>query len=124
MTDRDRSEIDERLRQAFEPDASAVARVASRALGAAPGSRRQSRLALAAAAVAAAGLVLATALTVSRSARAPAPPAGPETVTGTLSGGLLVIRMPDGSTSITGGPAREGRSPEGHGLVLMGGEQR
>ena len=124
MTDPDRPDIDDRVSCVFEPDAPTVARVSARALGAAPGSGRPSRLALSAAAVAVAGLVLAAVLTVSRGSQTPAAPAGPKVLTGALSDGLLVIEMPDGSTSITGGPARAGRSPEGHGLLLVEGEPR
>ncbi|HNV03506.1 MAG TPA: RNA polymerase sigma factor [Vicinamibacterales bacterium] len=97
-----------------------AARVAARTLASAPGSRH-SRMALA---TAAAILVLAAALTVRQSAELPAPPAVPDAISGTLSDGLLVVRMPDGSTSITGGPARQSRPPEGHGLLLVEGEAR
>ncbi len=124
MTDRDRPEIDDLLRRAFEPDASAVARAANRALGASPGSLRRLRLTRPATAAAAAVLALAALFTVNRGSQTPAPPVGPEVLAGTLSGGMLVIQMPDGSVSITGGPAREGRSPEGHGLLLVEGAPR
>ena len=125
MADDQNDRLDRRLRDAFEPDARASARVAAHALAEQTLPRRRGWLRAAAVVCpAAAGLGLAVALVLWRGPETTVPPAGTEVLAGTLSEGLVVVPLPDGSTSITGGPAREGRTPEGYGFVLAEGELR
>ncbi|MCU0250675.1 MAG: hypothetical protein MUE61_10720 [Vicinamibacterales bacterium] len=50
-------------------------------------------------------------------------PAGAVLV-GSVTDGLLVIPLPDGSTAITGGESRRGRPDDGYGIVFVEGELR
>lgn len=119
MADESRYDVERRLRESFEPAPDAVRRVRDSALAARRPRRVGWRPTLAAGAAAAG---LAAALVFWRGPEAPVPSAGFEILAGTLSDGMLVIQLPDGSTSITGGAAREGRAPEGYGFVLVEGE--
>jgi hypothetical protein len=62
------------------------------------------------------------------SVRSPSPGTGPEparaALSGTVTDGLLVVPLPDGSVAITGGEARQDRPDEGYGFVLVEGERR
>jgi peptidoglycan/LPS O-acetylase OafA/YrhL len=120
MTDDPHTSLDRRLREAFEPDPRAVARIAEGALA---GETRRWHPAWTAAAAAAAVLFLAAAVALW--------PSGPATELGrgafpsvTLTDGLLVVPLPDGSVAISGGEARRGRPDDGYGLVIVEGELR
>lgn len=121
MADELRDDVERRLRESFEPPPGAVRRVRDGALAARQPRRAGWKPALAAAA---AVTGLAAALVFWRGPEPPVSPAGTEMLDGTLSEGLLLIQLPDGSTSITGGHAREGRTPEGYGFVLVEGGLR
>ena len=45
-------------------------------------------------------------------------------LSGSLTDGLLVLSLPDGSVSISDEGARENRPPDGYGIVLVEGESR
>jgi len=121
MADESRHDVERRLREIFEPSPDAVGRVRDAALAEPQRRRGGWRPALAVAAIL---MGLAAVLVLWRGPEAPVSPASTEVLAGTLSEGLLVVQLPDGSTSITGGPAREGRSPEGSGVVLVEGDFR
>jgi ferric-dicitrate binding protein FerR (iron transport regulator) len=113
------ADLDRRLRDAFEPAPRASARVAEAALA---GETRRWRRAWTAA-TAAAALCLAAAVALW--------PSGPATdlgrgvfPSGTLTDGLLVVPLPDGSVAISGGEARRGRPDDGYGIVIVEGELR
>jgi hypothetical protein len=117
MADNSHAPLDDRLREAFEADPRAVARVAEGALA---GGTRRWRPAWKAA-IAAAALCLAAAVALW--------PSGPATElgrgafpSGTLTDGLLVVPLPDGSVAISGGEARQGRPDDGYGIVIVEGE--
>ncbi len=118
MADDPHAPLDDRLREAFEADPRAASRVAREALAAHPTARRRGRLA----AVSAAAIVcLAAAIAWWPSGPVPhVEPAGAVLV-GSVTDGLLVVPLPDGSTAITGGVARQDRPKEGYGLVLVEG---
>jgi len=121
MADDTHAHVDDRLKEAFEPDPRAAARVAGAAYASGAGSWRPGRLA-AASAVAIVCLAAALALWPSR----PVPqvePAGAVLI-GSVTDGLLVVPLPDGSVSITGGEARRGRPDDGYGIVFVEGELR
>lgn len=121
MADDPHGPLDGRLRAAFEPDPRTAARVAGRALSERASTRRRGWLG---AAAAAAVVCLAAALAYWPSR--PAPQVEPEAavLSGSLTDGLLVVPLPDGSTSILGGEARQDRPDEGYGIVLVEGELR
>jgi hypothetical protein len=121
MADDPRDDFERRLRKVFEPAPGAAVRVRDGALAA---HQRRSGGWRPAMAGAAALTALAAALVFWRGQGAPTPSAGTEALAATLSEGLVILQLPDGSTSITGGPAREGRTPEGYGFVLVEGELR
>jgi hypothetical protein len=52
-----------------------------------------------------------------------APPAAPATaaLVGSVTDGLLVVPLPDGSVAIAGGEPRRDRPREGYGIVLVEG---
>jgi hypothetical protein len=56
----------------------------------------------------------------------PAPHLEPATaaLVGSVTDGLLVVPLPDGSVSITGGEPRRGRPDDGYGIVIVEGELR
>jgi hypothetical protein len=130
MTDESRPDIDRRLREAFACDPAAVRRVAA---GADARSRRNAkgrRMAVAARVAAlcvAPGAVLAIIMLL-RPAQMPPPGTGPEparvALPGTVTEGLRVVPLPDGSIAVTGGEARQGRPDDGYGIVLVEGELR
>jgi peptidoglycan/LPS O-acetylase OafA/YrhL len=120
MADNPHAPLDDRLRKAFEADHRAVSRVAREALTAHAPARRRRRwfAAVSAAACLAAALVFWP----SR----PLPHVEPATavLVGSVTDGLLVVPLPDGSVAITGGEARQDRPDEGYGLVLVEGDLR
>ena len=120
MADDADADLDRHLRDAFEPAPHASARVAEAALA---GETRRWRPAWTAATAAAAALCLAAAVALW--------PSGPATdlgrgvfPSGTLTDGLLVVPLPDGSVAISGGEARPGRPDDGYGIVIVEGELR
>lgn len=131
MTDAPGPDLDRRLREAFAPDPAAVTRVSA---GVDARSRRGSSvpraasLARVASLCVTAGAVLAVTLLLRVGWREAPPAVTSEPATVSLSGsftdGLLVVPLPDGSTAITGGEARQGRPDEGYGIVLLEGELR
>jgi len=120
MTDDPHAPLDDRLRKAFEADHLAVSRLAREALTAHAPARRRRRwfAALSAAACLAAALVFWP----SR----PLPRVEPATavLVGTVTDGLLIVPLPDGSVAITGGEVRQDRPDDGYGLVLVEGDLR
>ena len=121
MADNPQAPLDDRLREAFEADSRAASRVAREALAAHARAPRRGRLA----AVAAAAIVCLAAVLVLWPSR-PVPPAEPATavLVGSVTDGILVVPLPDGSVSITGGEPRLGRLDAGYGIVLVEGELR
>ena len=121
MSDDPHARLDERLRAAFEPGPRAAARIAGAALTDRAATRPRRWLGLAAAA---ATVCIASALVFwpSRPARQLEPTA--VSLSGSLTDGLLVVPLQDGSVAITGGEARQDRPQDGCGLVLVEGELR
>jgi len=118
MADNPDALLDDRLREAFEADPRAVSRVAWEALTARATGRRRGRFA----AVSAAAIVgLAAAIALWPPGPAPSVEPAGAVLVGSVTDGLLVIPLPDGSTAITGGVARQDRPKEGYGLVLVEG---
>jgi hypothetical protein len=121
MADDPHARLDDRLRKAFEADNRAASRVAREALAdrAVTGPRRRLGLAAAAATVC---IVSALVFWPSR----PIPRVEPDALalSGSLTDGLLVVPLPDGSVAITGGEARRGRPDDGYGIVLAEGDVR
>ena len=127
MTDGPGPDIDRRIRDAFACDPAAVRRVA---VGADARSRRHSagrRLAFAsrlAALCVTGGAVLAIVMLL-LPVRMPPPGTGPEparvALSGTVTDGLLVVPLPDGSVAIAGGEPRRDWPREGYGIVLVEG---
>ena len=115
MADNPHAPLDERLREAFEADPRAASRVAREALTAHAPARRRGWVA----AASAAAIVCLAAVLVLWPSR-PVPPAEPAgaVLVGSVTDGLLVVPLPDGSVAITGGVARQDRPKEGYGLVL------
>lgn len=121
MADDSHAPLDDRLRKAFEGDPRAVSRVAREALTAHATARRRGWFA----AVSAAAIVcLAAVLVFWPSLPVPhvEPPAA--VLVGSVTDGLLVVPLPDGSVAITGGEARQNRPEDGYGLVLVEGDLR
>lgn len=118
MADEPHAPLDDRLRDAFEADPRATSRVAREALTAHATARRPGRLA----AVSVAAIVCLAAVVVFWPSR-PVRHVEPATavLVGSVTDGLLVVALPDGSTAITGGVARQDRPKEGYGLVLVEG---
>jgi hypothetical protein len=121
MSDDPHARLDERLRAAFEPGPPAAARIAGAALSDRAATRPRRWLGLAAAA-ATGCIVSALVFWPSR----PLPRAEPATadLIGSVTDGLLVVGLPDGSVVITGGEARQDRPDDGYGLVIVEGELR
>jgi len=142
MTEPDEIDIDGRLRAAFDDDAATAARVAGRALAAlgdedvrssrgAPGTLTarapRGRGGWAAVAAGAAVLLVASALAFWPSRPLPEPaaePSEPLMLSGVLTDGALIVSLPDGSTSISWGDARDDRPPDGSGIVFVEGAIR
>jgi len=119
MADNPHAPLDDRLRAAFEADPRAASRVAREALAARAEVPRRGWFAAAAAIV-----CVAAAIALWPSGPAPhVEPAGGVLV-GSVTDGLLVIPLPDGSTAITGGESRRGRPDDGYGIVFVEGELR
>jgi len=121
MSDDPHARLDERLRAAFEPGPRAAARIAGAALADRAVTRPRRWLGLAAAA-ATACIVSALVFWPSR----PLPHVEPATavLVGSVSDGILVVPLPDGSVAITGGEERQDRPEDGYGLVLVEGDLR
>jgi len=154
MTEPDTPDIDHRLREAFEDDAAAATRVARAVLADEDvRNRRVTRFALtvdaagdgrldrrsaaatapharrrwAAVAAGAAVLLVASALVFWPARPLPDPaaePSEPPMLSGVITDGALVVSMPDGSTSISWGDARDDRPPDGSGIVFVEGAIR
>ena len=119
MTDDPHAPLDDRLRKAFEADHRAVSRVAREALTAHATARRRRWVAAVSAAA-----CLAAALVFWPSRPLPhVEPAGAVLV-GSVTDGILVVPLPDGSVAITDGVARQDRPDDGYGLVLVEGDLR
>jgi hypothetical protein len=153
MTEPETPDIDRRLREAYEDDAVAAARVARAALSddevlasrvsrsaltvddagdgrldrrSAAAKARGARRRWAAVATAAV-LLVASALVLWPARPLPEPaaePSAPPMLSGVITDGALVVSMPDGSTSIAWGGARSDRLPDGYGMVLVEGDSR
>ena len=121
MADDPHAALDRRLREAFEPDPQAVARVAEGALA---GETRRWRPGWTAATAAAAALCLAAAVAFWPPRPSPGIEAPGAFLSGSFTEGLLVVSLPDGSTAITGGEARKDRPDPGYGIVLVEGGHR
>ena len=130
MTDDPGPGIDRRICDAFACDPAAVRRVVAGADARSrrnAGGRRMAFAARVAALCIAPGAVLAI-IMILLPVRMPPPGTGPEPARAALSGtfaeGLLVVPLPDGSTAISGGEARQDRPEEGYGIILVEGELR
>ena len=121
MADDPQADLDRRLRDAFEPGPRAAARIASAALADRAVTRRRGWLGLAAAA---ATVCIVSALVFWPSGPIPHVEPAALSLSGSLTDGLLVVSLPDGSVAITGGDARQDRPQDGFGLVLVEGELR
>jgi len=154
MTAPESPEIDRRLRDAFKDDAAAAVRIARSALAdedvrdsrvtrsaltvddagdgrldrrsaaaTAPHTRRRWALVATGAAV----VLVASALAFWPARPLPEPaaePLEPPMLSGFITDGALVVSMPDGSTSISWGAARDDRPPDGSGIVIAEGEAK
>jgi hypothetical protein len=125
MADDPHATLDRRLRDAFDGDPGGASRAAAAALADDGKSRRRGWL-RAAVVVFPAALLVGLALEMARWTSPSVPRLEPELVSlsGSLTDGLLVVPLPDGSTSITGGESRRGRPGDGYGIVLVEGELR
>jgi hypothetical protein len=136
MTEPETPDIDRRLREAFEDDAAAAARIAREALAdedAHPGRSTPDTLTArmprgrngwAAVAAGAAVVLIASALVFWPDRRLPEPaaePSEPLVLSGVITDGALIVQLPDGSTSISWGGARDDRPPDGSGIVIVEG---
>ena len=121
MADDPHAALDRRLREAFEPDPRAAARIAHGALA---GETRRWRPAWTAATAAAAALCLAAAVAFWPPRPSPVVETPGAFLSGSFTEGLLVVSLPDGSVAITGGETRQDRPDPGYGIVLVEGESR
>jgi hypothetical protein len=151
MTAPESPEIDRRLREAFQDDPAAAARIARAALADDEVlARRVTRSALtvddagdgrldrrpaaakapharrwwAVVATGAAVVLVASALAFWPARPLPDPaaePSEPAVLSGVITDGALVVVLPDGSTSISWGAARDDRPPDGSGIVIVEG---
>ncbi len=132
MNEPDAPDIDRRLREAFEDDGAGAARVARAALaeGDARGSRGAAGSRRRWAAVAAGAAVLLVAFAVEWWPAPPLQAPGVEptsqldatpVLSGSILDGALIVSLPDGSTSISWGAARNDRPPDGSGVVVVEG---
>ena len=121
MADNSHALLDDRLREAFEADPRAASRVAREALAARAKAPWRGRLAAVSAAA-----ILCVAAAIAWWPPGPVPPAEPAgaVLVGSVSDGVLVIPLPDGSVAVTGGEPRRGRPDDGYGIVLVEGELR
>lgn len=121
MADNPQAPLDDRLRAAFEADPRTASRVAREALAAHANAPRRGRLAAVSAAA-----ILCVAAAIAWWPSGPAPhvePAGVVLV-GSVTDGLVVVPLPDGSVAVSGGESRRGRPDDGYGIVLVEGELR
>jgi hypothetical protein len=121
MADDPHAALDRRLRDAFEPDHRAVSRVAREARTAHGTARPRRWLGLAAAA--ATGCIVSALVFWPLRPLPHVEPAAAALV-GSVTDGILVVPLPDGSVAITGGEARKDRPDPGYGIVLVEGEFR
>ena len=121
MADNSHAPLDDRLREAFEADPRAASRVAREALAARAQAPWRGRLA----AVSAAAIVCVAAA-IAWWPSGPVPPAEPAgaVLVGSVTDGLVVIPLPDGSVAITGGEVRQDRPDDGYGIVIVEGGLR
>jgi hypothetical protein len=125
MTDDPHASLDRRLRDAFDGDPGRASRAAAAAF-AGDGTRRRRGWRRAAAVVCPVAVLVGLAFAMTRwtSPSVPHPEPAFVSLSGSLTDGLLVVALPDGSTSITGGESREDRPLDGYGIVLVEGELR
>ena len=121
MADDPQADLDRRLRDAFEPGPRAAARIAAAALADRAVTRPRRWLGLAAAA---ATVCIVSALVFWPSRPLPHVEPAAAVLVGSVSDGLLVVPLPDGSVAITGGEARQDRPDDGYGIVLAEGDLR
>jgi hypothetical protein len=124
MTHDPQPDIDRRLREAFEPDSRAVARVMTGASTDTAARRHwPPRLAWATVVVLA---VVAGATAYWRSVPAVQPEAPQELLllSGSFTDDVFVVSAPDGSVYLSGPGARDDRPPDGSGIVFVEGEFR
>jgi hypothetical protein len=116
-------EVDRRLRETFEPDGTAIARVvAAAASGEVPRRRRRRRpLRLAWAAVAVLAVAIATTAYWRAGIVAQPEPRG-VVLSGSFTNDVLILSAPDGSVSLTGPGFRDDRPQDGSGIVLVEGD--
>jgi hypothetical protein len=154
MTEPETPDIDRRLREAFDDDAVAAARVARAALAkdevlasrvtrsalildnagdgrldrrSAAAKAPHARRRWAAVAAGAAVLLVASALVFWPARPLPDPaaePSEPPMLSGFITDGALVVSMPDGSVLISAGEPRTDRLPDGFALVILEGVTR
>ncbi len=111
-------DADRRVRDAFAVKPDAVARVAAAALRA---ERPRARRYWAPGLIATGAVALLGAALALWPPRHPVPAPDVETVSGSLTDGVLVVPLPDGSVSISGGASRDDRPPDGCGIVFVEG---
>ena len=138
MTGPEPPDIDRRLREAFDDDPTTAARVTRAALAddrsaggfsrgpvtaAAPRARRRWVVVATGTAV----VLIASALAFWPARPLPdaaTEPSESQMFSGVITDGALIIALPDGSTSISWGAARDDRPPDGSGIVLVEGAIR
>jgi hypothetical protein len=122
MTPQRPDDIDRRVRETYGVEPAAIRRVVDAARAAADGRPRRTWALRTAAAVVG---VAALAVAVAWWPRPPAVQAPAESVvSGSLTGGVLVLTWPDGSMSILGADRSDERPPDGIGIVLVEGGSR
>ena len=123
MAPREPDELDRRVRESFDVEPAAIRRVVDAAR--AEAAVRPPRSWVLRTAVTATAGVLALSAAVLWWPRAPITPApAGSVVSGSFTGGVLVLTWPDGSTSILGGDRGDERPPDGVGIVLVEGGSR
>jgi hypothetical protein len=118
-------DVDRRIRESYGVEPAAIRRVVQAAQAAA--DARPRRVWALQAALAVVGVaVLAAAVAWWPASQPPATPGVPEaeSITGSLTDGLLVLTWPDGSTSILGADRGDERPPDGVGIVMVEGGSR
>jgi ferric-dicitrate binding protein FerR (iron transport regulator) len=119
-------ETDRHVRESFDVEPAAIRRVVDAARAAADRQPRRGWALRTAAAAAFGVAALAAAVAWWPAAQPPATLGAPEgdSITGSLTDGVLVLTWPDGSTSILGADRGDERPPDGVGIVLVEGGSR